>query len=60
MRTLMTKAEVAQKFNLKETTVDAWRRSGRLSYVRFNKRVFRYRPEEVEKLVEECTVRGWF
>lgn len=56
----MTKAEVAQKFNLKEATVDAWRRSGRLSYVRFNKRVFRYRPEEVEKLVEECTVRGWF
>jgi DNA-binding transcriptional MerR regulator len=48
----MTRKEVASHLHVCGHTIRLWERRGMLTPVRINRRVLRYRPEDVQKLLQ--------
>ena len=51
---LLTKSEAAKRLNISERTIDAWRASGRLKSVRLSATAIRFRPQDIDALIEHC------
>ncbi len=55
MRSLMTREEVADYLNVSQKTVRRLEEAGQLPRIDITRKSIRYRPEVVEKLLEELT-----
>ena len=53
---LLTRREVSDKFKVCAHTIRVWEKRGKLLAVRINKRVLRYKQEDVEKLINPICV----
>ena len=51
---LLSRAEVAGYFGVCPHTIQRWERAGLLKSVRLNRRVLRYRDEDVQRLVADA------
>jgi len=49
---LLTRKEVAEKFNVVPETIRLWERRGLLPRIRINSRLLRYRQEDIDKLLQ--------
>jgi len=50
---LLTKKDIREKLGVSNQTIWRWHKAGKLPEVRFSRKNIRYRPEDVQKLIEE-------
>ena len=56
--TLLSGETIVSRFDIGQTTLHKWVKSGLLTPIRFSKRLVRYRASEVEALIEAASKNG--
>lgn len=56
--TLLAAETIVSRFDIGHTTLHKWVKSGRLTPVRFSKRLVRYRASDIEALIDAAMKNG--
>jgi excisionase family DNA binding protein len=55
---LLTKKEMAQRYNVNLATIDRWMAAKRIPYYRFSPRMIRFNPADCDAALERFKVRS--